>query len=156
MPDTPARQKSKPQPLLPRDGSRDGAKDNMDGFITSMIHRQRKLLYCLLPQQVRAVRQTVGGTQRAFAARFGLSRYTLAQWENGRRAPDRAASALLKVIAFAPDVVEAALYAQPSMMEALRQTGGTDTSTDPPEQKQQRVRLGFGGFPDKSFGRRID
>ena len=132
-------------------------RDGIDVFITAMIRRQMKLLHCLLPQQVRRVRYKVGGSQRAFAARFGLSPHTLAQWESGRRTPDRAASALLKVIAFAPEVVEAALNSQPSMVEALRQAAGPEANPesadgdeikDRRDQKegQHRRATGFGTF----------
>ncbi|MEQ9111332.1 MAG: helix-turn-helix domain-containing protein [Rhodospirillaceae bacterium] len=85
-------------------------------FITSAIRKADKMLHCYHPFQVRQVRQSVGGSQREFAARFGLSPRTLASWESGRRGPDRAATALLKVIAYAPDVVDAALKAEPDLV----------------------------------------
>ena len=60
-----------------------------------------------IPEQVdvKAIRQQMGLTQPAFANRFGLSLYTLRNWEQGKRQPDPAARAYLKVIEKAPDVV---------------------------------------------------
>jgi DNA-binding transcriptional regulator YiaG len=100
----------------------------MSVFLTSMIRRADKMLHCLQPVQVREIRARVCGSQTAFAARFGLSARTLAQWESGRRSPDRAASALLKVIAHAPETVEAALDAYPTAIQAFAR--GAETERD--------------------------
>ncbi|MDL2280217.1 helix-turn-helix domain-containing protein [Desulfovibrio sp. OttesenSCG-928-G11] len=54
---------------------------------------------------VKAIRTELGLSQAGFAARFGLSLHTLRNWEQGKRTPDPAARAYLKVIAKAPDVV---------------------------------------------------
>lgn len=48
---------------------------------------------------VKALRQRVGMTQEAFAARFGFSVATLRHWERGDRAPGGPALVLLNVIA---------------------------------------------------------
>ena len=88
------------------------------------------MLYCYHPLQVKQVRQAVGGSQRDFAARFGLSPRTLASWESGRRGPDRAATALLKIIAYAPDVVEAALKAEPSFLDRAAEHAEGDSDSD--------------------------
>ncbi|MDR1900401.1 MAG: helix-turn-helix domain-containing protein [Treponema sp.] len=56
---------------------------------------------------VKAIRQQMGLSQPVFANRFGLSLYTLRNWEQGKRQPDPAARAYLKVIEKIPDVVEA-------------------------------------------------
>ena len=58
---------------------------------------------------VKAIREKMGMTQAGFAANFGLSLYTLRGWEQGKRKPDPAARAYLRVIEKAPDVVRAAL-----------------------------------------------
>ncbi|MCI6332526.1 helix-turn-helix domain-containing protein [Desulfovibrio piger] len=58
---------------------------------------------------VKAIRQKLGLSQTVFAAAFGLSLYTLRNWEQGRRQPDPAARAYLRVIEVAPDVVRRAL-----------------------------------------------
>ena len=60
---------------------------------------------------VKALRERMGLSQAKFAAVFGLSLYTLRNWEQGRRQPDPAARAYLKVISAAPDVVRKALMA---------------------------------------------
>jgi putative transcriptional regulator len=58
---------------------------------------------------VKAIRQQMGLSQPAFANRFGLSLYTLRNWEQGKRQPDPAARAYLKVIEKAPDIVSKVL-----------------------------------------------
>jgi putative transcriptional regulator len=54
---------------------------------------------------VKAIRQHMGLSQPEFAHRFGLSLYTLRNWEQGKRRPDPAARAYLKVIEKVPEVV---------------------------------------------------
>ena len=54
---------------------------------------------------VRAIRERMGLSQSLFANRFGLSVYALRNWEQGKRCPDPAARAYLKVIDKAPDIV---------------------------------------------------
>ena len=58
---------------------------------------------------VKQVRQSLNLTQEQFANRFHFTLSTLRQWEQGRRAPPRSTTVLLKVIAFAPEVVERAI-----------------------------------------------
>ena len=54
---------------------------------------------------VKAIRDKMGLSQSSFANRFGLSVYSLRNWEQGKRQPDPAARAYLKVIDKAPDFV---------------------------------------------------
>jgi putative transcriptional regulator len=54
---------------------------------------------------VKDIRAGMGLSQAGFAARFGLSLHTLRNWEQGKRTPDPATRAYLKVIEKAPDVV---------------------------------------------------
>lgn len=63
------------------------------------------------PEQVdvKAIREGMGMTQAGFAASFGLSLYTVRGWEQGKRMPEAAARAYLRVIEKAPDTVRAAL-----------------------------------------------
>jgi putative transcriptional regulator len=58
---------------------------------------------------VAAVRRRLGLSQIAFARTFGLDVTALHAWEQGRRRPDRAARALLAVIAKEPRAVLRAL-----------------------------------------------
>lgn len=58
---------------------------------------------------VKAIRQKLGLTQRAFAARFGFSINTLRHWEQGKREPEGPTRAYLQVIDRAPRAVERAL-----------------------------------------------
>ena|SRR5438309_1326488 len=55
---------------------------------------------------VRSIRRKLGLTQAEFAKRFGLSRRTIEQWEQGRAVPDRPARILLAVIDRDPQAVE--------------------------------------------------
>jgi len=57
------------------------------------------------PVDVAAIRKASGLSQTRFATTFGLDISALRDWEQGRRAPDRAARVLLRVIERAPDVV---------------------------------------------------
>ena len=54
---------------------------------------------------VKTIRAGLGLSQAGFAARFGLSLHSLRNWEQGKRTPDPAARAYLKVIEKAPDMV---------------------------------------------------
>ena len=63
---------------------------------------------------VKAIRQGLGLSQASFSARFGLSLHTLRNWEQGKRTPDPAARAYLKVIEKAPNIVTEALSGHPS------------------------------------------
>ena len=58
---------------------------------------------------VKTIRQKLGMTQRAFAARFGFSLNTLRHWEQGTRVPEGPTRAYLHVIDRAPRAVEKAL-----------------------------------------------
>ena len=54
---------------------------------------------------VKAIREKMGLSQSSFANNFGLSVYALRNWEQGKRQPDPAARAYLKVIEKVPDIV---------------------------------------------------
>ena len=58
---------------------------------------------------VLGMRESLGFTQLEFATRFGLDLDAVQNWEQGRTRPDRNARILLRVIATAPNAVEAAL-----------------------------------------------
>jgi putative transcriptional regulator len=58
---------------------------------------------------VRMVRQRLGMSQPAFAARYHIPVGTLRDWEQNRKQPDSTALAYLRVIAHAPEVVARAL-----------------------------------------------
>jgi putative transcriptional regulator len=63
------------------------------------------------------IREKYHLTQLEFSKRFGFSLRTLQQWEQGRRKPHGSARILLKVIEYAPEVVNEALR------ETLRNDG---------------------------------
>jgi len=58
---------------------------------------------------VKAIRRRLGKSQSEFARMIGVSVSTLQNWEQGRRRPEGAARALLRVAAANPQVVEMAL-----------------------------------------------
>jgi putative transcriptional regulator len=62
-----------------------------------------------MPVDVREVRKQTGLSRAAFAEKFALDVRAVQDWEQGRRAPDRAARACLTVIAKRPDAVVEAL-----------------------------------------------
>lgn len=62
---------------------------------------------------VAAIRKKVGASQIEFARQFGLAAATVRDWEQKRRVPDRMASAYLRVIEHAPDMVKTALAGAP-------------------------------------------
>jgi putative transcriptional regulator len=66
-----------------------------------------------IPHEIdtRRIRTKLGMTQTQFARAFGFSVDTLRHWEQGRRMPDGAARAYLKVIDHAPKAVAKALRA---------------------------------------------
>src|ERR1700724_3026176 len=59
--------------------------------------------------QVRIIRRALGLSQEEFAARFHIPLGTLRDWEQGRKEPDTAARAYLRVIAREPGAVAKAL-----------------------------------------------
>lgn len=61
---------------------------------------------------VKAIRSAMKLTQAAFAARFGLPRATVEDWEQGRRQPELGSRILLKVIEREPEAVDRALAAR--------------------------------------------
>jgi putative transcriptional regulator len=63
--------------------------------------------------RVSIIRRVFGLSQEEFAARFHIPIGTLRDWEQGRKEPDAAAKAYLRVIATAPEVVRKALAPRP-------------------------------------------
>jgi len=63
--------------------------------------------------QVKVIRRAFDLSQEEFAAQFHIPIGTLRDWEQGRKEPDAAAKAYLRVIASAPDVVRKALLPRP-------------------------------------------
>jgi putative transcriptional regulator len=61
------------------------------------------------------IRRALHLSQEEFAARFHIPIGTLRDWEQGRKAPDAAAKAYLRVIASAPEVVRKALAPRPAL-----------------------------------------
>ncbi len=62
---------------------------------------------------VKAIRRRLGLSQRRFADRFGFKLDAVQNWEQGRRRPEGAARAFLRVIEREPEAVERALAPKP-------------------------------------------
>lgn len=60
---------------------------------------------------VKAIRETEGLSQEAFAKRYGFTVASVRDWEQGRRRPERSARILLTLIQREPDVVRRVLTA---------------------------------------------
>ena len=63
--------------------------------------------------QVRIIRRALGLSQEEFAAQFHIPLGTLRDWEQGRKDPDTAARAYLRVIGHNPTAVTEALRPKP-------------------------------------------
>ncbi len=63
--------------------------------------------------QVRVIRRALGLSQEVFATRFHIPLGTLRDWEQGRKDPDTAARAYLRVIGHNPAAVTEALCSTP-------------------------------------------
>jgi putative transcriptional regulator len=63
--------------------------------------------------QVRVIRRALGLSQEEFAARFHIPLGTLRDWEQGRKEPDTATRAYLRVIGHNPAAVTEALRREP-------------------------------------------
>jgi putative transcriptional regulator len=61
------------------------------------------------PVDVKAIRERTGLSQSGFAEKFGIPAPTLRAWEQGQRAPERAAALYLHVIDKERQAVERAL-----------------------------------------------
>jgi len=77
----------------------DYARGARDGFVA---HVPREV-------DVAAIRRRLGFSQAEFASRFGFKLDAVQNWEQGRRRPDGAARAFLRVIEREPDAVQRAL-----------------------------------------------
>jgi putative transcriptional regulator len=77
----------------------DYARGARDGFVAHV------------PQEVDvvAIRHRLGLSQAEFASRFGFKLDALQNWEQGRRRPEGAARAFLRVIEREPEAVQRAL-----------------------------------------------
>ena len=60
------------------------------------------------PEVIQA-RQNTGLSQAQFAQALNISKRTLQEWEQGRRAPSGAAKALIRIAKSHPDIVRVAL-----------------------------------------------
>jgi len=63
----------------------------------------------LTPGRIKDIRRKVARSTKAFEAEFHISARTMESYEQGRRKPDAAMSALLRVIEKEPDAVRRAL-----------------------------------------------
>ena len=90
--------------------SRKVAVDNTPTVLTAgeMLHMRRT-------PQVKIIRRALGLSQEVFSEQFHIPIGTLRDWEQGRKEPDAAARAYLKVIGSNPHAVIAALRNETSV-----------------------------------------
>ena len=63
----------------------------------------------LTPGKIREIRRTVARSTKAFEAEFHISARTMESYEQGRRKPDAAMTALLRIIEKEPEAARRAL-----------------------------------------------
>lgn len=63
----------------------------------------------LTPERIKQIRRKVASSTRAFEAEFHISARTMESYEQGRRKPDAAMTALLRIIDKEPEAVRRAL-----------------------------------------------
>lgn len=63
----------------------------------------------LTPARIKDIRRKVASSTREFERRFGVSARTMESYEQGRRRPDAAMTALLRIIDKEPDAAQRAL-----------------------------------------------
>jgi len=68
-------------------------------------------VFVFRPADIKAIRRRLKKSQSEFALMIGVSVSTLQNWEQGRRAPEGPARALLKIAAETPDALVKALSA---------------------------------------------
>ena len=83
-----------------------GAKAHLRGEISLPVRHYPG------PVDVKSIRSKSGLSQLEFADRYGFSRRTLQEWEQGRAQPESAVRAYLTVIDRNPKAVEEALRAR--------------------------------------------
>lgn len=89
----------------------------------------------------KAMRAKLGNlSQEAFAERFGFTAAAVRDWEQGRRMPDRAVRAYLKVISVAPDMVGLALTMPEGGMVAIGYEPAKGTRPRPAKAAKRRGR----------------
>ena len=78
--------------------------------------------------RVSIIRRAFGLSQEDFAAQFHIPIGTLRDWEQGRKEPDAAAKAYLRVIASEPETVRKALLPRPRPVVMKRKREARDVA----------------------------
>jgi len=81
------------------------AKEQMARAILARVRRRLMLEQFESGEDVVALRRFVGLSQPKFAQAMGISVHTLRNWEQGRRRPEGAAIALLRIAARHPRII---------------------------------------------------
>ncbi len=86
------------------------AKSDPDvSILTNDEFKQFKRVNPVEVINVKNVRNALHLSQEKFAGFFGVSKRTIQEWEQGRRTPNTTSRNFLRVVQYAPDVVQAAL-----------------------------------------------
>jgi len=87
-----------------------GAKSDPDApILTDSQLKSFKRVNPAKDVDVKKIRQKLELSQDKFALFFGISKRTLQEWEQNKRKPSIASMNFLKVVDYAPDVVQKAL-----------------------------------------------
>lgn len=87
------------------------AFQEMESHLRGDIHAESYEIpdHVLTPQRISEIRKRVASSTKAFERDFMIPARTMESYEQGRRKPDTATIALLRIIEQAPDVARAAL-----------------------------------------------
>ncbi len=96
------------EPEIARHAARDDTATDAVDFDAALAHGHLRVV---TPLDVAAIRAKTGLSQERFARAFQISPHTVRNWEQGRRAPQGPARALLLAIDRAPKAVMRALGA---------------------------------------------
>lgn len=116
--------------------NRANAESDPDAVILTPEQRRR-----LRPvPDPRTIREQLGLTQEAFSQLFEIPLGTLRDWEQGRRFIDASARTLLRAIAFAPNVITAAI--QSGTIQNIPPSASALSPTTEPEEESSPATSG--------------
>ena len=96
----------KPKPSMP-------LEDDIDRKLLQSVKEMQARKFARVTEievnEVVQARQSTGLSQAEFASALSISKRTLQEWEQGRRAPSGAAQALIRIARKHPEVVREAL-----------------------------------------------
>ena len=89
---------------------RDIGAEILEGLTAFKERPETLKRYSIDAPNVKLIRQSLGMTRGQFASFLAISERTIEKWEQGKRKPNDAANALLRIIDKEPDAVMRALH----------------------------------------------